>query len=162
MKASPLKTFARLTVPAVLVLVASVHFYLGHTSPLNPWVGGGFGMFASVDKRDVRAVRATADAGGTRIALDVRDWAEASEDNGLLLDRVAALPNERALERLESTLREQEWNAEGGIFEEDADERRAAPIEDIKISVYRLQYDDEDPTARPVLVAAHPDERVAE
>ncbi len=162
MEHSALKTLARLAVPALLVLVASVHFYTGHTSPLNPWVGGGFGMFASVDKRDFRAVRATADAGGTRIALDLPDWAEASEDNDLLLDRVKALPDERALERLESRLRQQEWNAEGGVFEEDADERRAEPIEDIRISVYRLHYDDEDATARPVLVAADPDERLAQ
>ena len=162
MEHSALKTLARLTVPALLVLVASVHFYMGHTSPLNPWVGGGFGMFASVDKRDFRAVRASADAGGTRIALDVRGWAEASDDNALLLDRVEALPNEPALETLEGRLRGQEWNTEGEVFEGDSDETRAAPIEDIEISVYRLEYDDEDPTARPVLVAAHPDERVSQ
>lgn len=162
MEHSALKTLARLAVPALLVLVASVHFYTGHTRPLNPWVGGGFGMFASVDKRDFRAVRANADAGGTRIALDVRGWAEASDDNALLLDRVEALPNERALETLEGRLREQEWNVEGGVFEEGTDERRAAAVEDIEISVYRLQYDDEDPAARPVLVAGHPDGRVAQ
>lgn len=162
MKHSALKTLARLTVPALLVLIASVHFYMGHTSPLNPWVGGGFGMFASVDKRDFRAVRAAADAGGTRITLDVREWAEASDDNGLLLDRVEALPDDRALETLEGRLHEQEWNAEGGVVDEGDDETRAAPIEDIEISVYALQYDDEDPTARPVRVAAHPDERVSQ
>ncbi len=42
-------------VPAgLLVAVATTQLVLAHVSDLSPWVGGGFGMFASTDGRGFR------------------------------------------------------------------------------------------------------------
>ena len=42
-------------IPAtLLVAVAASQLILAHTAELSPWVGGGFGMFASTDGRGAR------------------------------------------------------------------------------------------------------------
>src|SRR5680860_458262 len=50
-----------LAAPAVLVCVAVLQLYLSHSYDLSAWKGGGFGMFASVDRVEHRAVRASID-----------------------------------------------------------------------------------------------------
>lgn len=42
----------------LLIVVACRQFYLTQTHELTPWLGGGFGMFASVDRIDHRVTRA--------------------------------------------------------------------------------------------------------
>lgn len=39
----------RVTPAIVLILVALTQWVLASTVPVSPWVGGGFGMFATVD-----------------------------------------------------------------------------------------------------------------
>lgn len=39
----------RLAPAIVLILVAAIQWVLASTVPVSPWVGGGFGMFATVD-----------------------------------------------------------------------------------------------------------------
>ncbi len=156
MEANRMKISAQLAVPLLLAVIASIHLYVGHTAPLSPWVGGGFGMFASVDRREFRTVRASADVGGTRVALDVKGWALAAKSNGALYDRVVALPTRDALDRLEDELLEQPWNAEGGVFDDVDDERPAPEASDVEIDVWRVDYDKDQSLARPVRVAALP------
>lgn len=157
MKAERRRTAAKLAVPLLLVAVASVHLYFGQTGPLNPWVGGGFGMFASVDRRESRAIRASADVGSRQVALDVAGWVGTSERHARLHDRVLALPSEEALARLAAELREQRWNVEGGVFD-DVDDHRALPAANsISISVWRVDYDAARSAARPAQVAAFRD-----
>lgn len=42
----------------LLIVVACRQFYLTQVHDLTPWLGGGFGMFASVDRIDHRVTRA--------------------------------------------------------------------------------------------------------
>ena len=44
----------------LLLLVAGNHFILAHTWNLAPWLGGGFGMFASTDVGSTRWITVTA------------------------------------------------------------------------------------------------------
>jgi hypothetical protein len=46
---------------ALLLAVAAGHFALARCCDLNPWLGGGFGMFSTVDERSVRAFRVGTD-----------------------------------------------------------------------------------------------------
>lgn len=55
---------ASLVPPVLLVGVALVQIALAHTRDLSPWLGGGFGMFATTDGRDWRHVHVTAERPG--------------------------------------------------------------------------------------------------
>ncbi|GEM_PF-5137896 len=44
-------------IPLLLILVASRQMILAHTVGLSPWHGGGFGMFASIDRDERRIIR---------------------------------------------------------------------------------------------------------
>lgn len=50
-----LKTFT----PFLLIAVAALQLYLVYTKNLTPWKGGGFGMFASIDRMERRPVHLT-------------------------------------------------------------------------------------------------------
>jgi hypothetical protein len=71
---------------ALLLGVAANHFALARRCGLHPWLGGGFGMFSTVDTREVHAWRISA-GGEERLALP-RDLEEAAR-------RAEALPSER-------------------------------------------------------------------
>ncbi len=43
--------------PVLLVLVSTLHPFRVHFFHLDPWEGGGFGMFSSIDKRSNRSLR---------------------------------------------------------------------------------------------------------
>lgn len=50
-----LRTFT----PFLLIAVAVLQLYLVYTKNLTPWKGGGFGMFASIDRMERRPVHLT-------------------------------------------------------------------------------------------------------
>ena len=56
---------------ALLVLVALIQITLTRTVDLDPWKGGGFGMFATVDGISSRQLRATALAGSRWVPLGI-------------------------------------------------------------------------------------------
>jgi hypothetical protein len=65
----------------LLAAIAVEHFVLVACCHLHPWLGGGFGMFSTVDERRLVAIAVTPQ-GETRIALpsaldDAADRAEA-------------------------------------------------------------------------------------
>jgi hypothetical protein len=88
------RALARLPV-ALLVAVAAHHFWLVHARGLHPWLGGGFGMFSTVDERSVLALR-VAGAGEERLEIpdDLEDAA----------DRCEALPEPARLQALAAEL----------------------------------------------------------
>jgi hypothetical protein len=58
--------------PVVLLLfVAGVQIVLAFTHQLSPWLGGGFGMFATLDGRDWRHVHVTAERPGVEREVPV-------------------------------------------------------------------------------------------
>jgi hypothetical protein len=69
----------------LLLLLAALHFALVRCCALHPWLGGGFGMFSTVDERRLRLFRI--DAAGERpleVPPELEDAAE----------RVEALPSQ--------------------------------------------------------------------
>ncbi len=51
---------------AVLCLVATVQIALAQIGDLSPWLGGGFGMFATIDSRSERHLTAVIETPGLR------------------------------------------------------------------------------------------------
>jgi hypothetical protein len=74
---------------ALLLAAAAGHVALARCCALSPWLGGGFGMFATVDARAVRVLR---EADGAELALP-----PALEDDA---DRAAMLPTDARLRAL--------------------------------------------------------------
>ena len=58
LKQSLLKFFKTGAVPLLLIAVALRQIILVQTAGLSPWHGGGFGMFASIDRDERRVVTA--------------------------------------------------------------------------------------------------------
>jgi hypothetical protein len=82
---------------ALLLALAALHFALVRCCALHPWLGGGFGMFSTVDERRLRLFRI--DAGGER-QLDVPPELEDAAE------RVEALPSEAWLRAFVGALAE--------------------------------------------------------
>ena len=72
--------------PAVLLIVVIVQWIAAATVPISPWIGGGFGMFATVDGDD-RVVTVEGEAVRTAAAVEH-----------------AAAPTARSAERLRAEL----------------------------------------------------------
>jgi hypothetical protein len=75
-----------LVAPALLVGVASFQIVLATQADLSPWLGGGFGMFASMDSRSERHLLLYVDSPGLTRTIRVP---EALEEQAL---RVRVLP----------------------------------------------------------------------
>lgn len=71
-------------VPSICVAVAATQFVAALAGPLSPWKGGGFGMFASLDRVEFRVLAIDAECTGDshyRIALRpdrLDDWSALS------------------------------------------------------------------------------------
>lgn len=150
---SRLPVAARYAVPAVLVAVALTQLALVKGERLNPWVGGGFGMFAEVDRREHRALRAYATVAGRQTPLDVHEFGEASGANLRLVRRTTALPTEGALRAMAGALIDDEWTAQGLPWSRGmASGEPPIALEAIRIEVRRLDYASDGTQARPELV----------
>jgi hypothetical protein len=90
-------------VPGVLLTVVALHqVFLAETANLNPWKGGGFGMFATTDHGSTRRVRAWRVSMGARERLQIPTALE-----GRALD-VRQLPRQRDLDAFARALHEDE------------------------------------------------------
>jgi hypothetical protein len=128
---------------ALLVAVALAQIALARHAALSPWLGGGFGMFASTDGWGRREVRAVALREGMRRPLaPMRDAPAASR-------RAAALPSEAHLRALarelaglpgrdEAPLRAIELEICGVRFERDTLEPRPFRLRALTVPVTDL------------------------
>jgi|SRR5215472_1340631 len=91
----------RFAAPAVLVLVACLQLYLAHSHNLSPWKGGGFSMFAAVDRPDHRIVRCYLRTPQGEVPARVTD----SE----LRRKVRAMPTPSRTSRLAQSLARSVW-----------------------------------------------------
>jgi hypothetical protein len=83
------------TLPAVLLVCVAVRqIHLARSAELTPWKGGGFGMFSTTDGLPQRSVLVLAQAPDRSETLDIPDELQA------LVNKAAALPGDRQLERL--------------------------------------------------------------
>jgi len=135
------KIFAKLLswLPCLLLLlVATNHFFLVSTQNLSPWLGGGFGMFASTDVGAARWVKATAiNQQGDETVVPLK-----RRHKGLKY-RARALPNHSQLKALAEDL----WTET---------EKKASyshsPLSSIRIEVWRTHYDPKSLRPRQTLV----------
>jgi len=79
----------------LLLGVAAMHFALVRCCQLHPWLGGGFGMFSTVDERRLLAWRIGPEGEGPlALPYELEDAAERAE----------ALPGERRLRAIAAAL----------------------------------------------------------
>ncbi len=88
-------------IPAtLLVAVAASQLILAHTAELSPWVGGGFGMFASTDGRGARHLHVV------ELRTGIERELYPTEELGDLVRRARSLPTDRNLRALALALAE--------------------------------------------------------
>jgi hypothetical protein len=92
------RTTWRTALPLVLLgAIAASHLVLARTTQLNPWLGGGFGMFSTVDARDLEIEV----VGDPAARLEVPERLEDAADRAVAMPtraRVEALANALAVE----------------------------------------------------------------
>lgn len=108
--------------PGLLVAVACSQIVLTRTADLSPWLGGGFGMFATIDSRGDRHLAVLAESPGLIHELEIpatlRDQAE----------RVRALPTEARLQALARAI---------AVLEAD----RVPGLTSVRLQLWRTQRD---------------------
>ena len=130
---------------ALLLAGVSNHFWQVQRHQLSPWLGAGFGMFATTDLDSARQVYLTA-----LLADGSEQEIHLSEPYRDTLDRARGLPSEAWLARLAETAF-QALEATPEI------EFPAAPLA-LRVEVWRLSYQADTlvPTAAPVSGATYP------
>ena len=106
---------------ALLAFVAALQIALTHITPLSPWKGGGFGMFASLDGGSFRGVRVFVEAAGRSQEID--------PDPGMAerVGKAALFPSDRMTSRLAREIAR--------------DERYYGnPVDAIRIQVWRVEF----------------------
>lgn len=123
--------------PFLLVAVATAQIVAAKTTSISPWLGGGFGMFATTDSWSRRHLHAVALRPGLREELDIPSYLR--DD----VRRALALPNERHLSLLAHEL---------AILDAEEGDPNAGPLEAISIRVFRLHFDRDTlaPSGEPI------------
>jgi hypothetical protein len=93
----------RAAAPSVLVLIACLQLYLAHTHDLSPWKGGGFSMFAAVDRPDRRIVRGYLETPRGRVPVPV--------PNSEIRKKARAMPTAARVSRVAQTMAQSVWVA---------------------------------------------------
>jgi hypothetical protein len=122
--------------PALLAVVACVQVGLARLTPLTPWKGGGFGMFATIDGAANRR---------TEILVTGPDRSQALEVPPSLEEAAAsceAFPTERCLAALARRLADRE-------------RRQARPVSSLRIRVWRTEFAKVTLEPRRRLLAEH-------
>lgn len=143
----PLRTgsrFAYWFAPVLLCLVSVVHVYQVEVRGRTPWIGGGFGMFASLESVGSRMVQITleTDRGNIAVAPPPNAW----------WDRFMALrvhPNAGTLRRYGEGLAALTWVLESPAFRDQSLQNLAVPIEEKSPESVRLETTPRLRVARP-------------
>jgi hypothetical protein len=109
--------------PALLVVVAVLQIGLTQFADLTPWLGGGFGMFSTLDSPGARHVHAFLLTPGVEREIEIGSKARDSAQ------RVRALPTTARLRALASIL-------ESGLPRDEPDAERL-----IRIQVWQSDFD---------------------
>ncbi len=100
------QTLLLFAAPAALCLTAGVQRYLAETHNLNPWKGGGFGMFASLDMNLLRVLSVTTfDTDGKKYRVDVPTRTHMREQERA----IKQMPTQTRIDELARRLAETEW-----------------------------------------------------
>jgi hypothetical protein len=107
---------------ALLISVAGHQIWLTRSESLNPWSGGGFGMFSTMDAWGNRSLRAIAIRPGIRRELELPSTVRELRQN------IQAFPSEANLRMLAAALA-------------DVPTPDVGPLEAIEIQVWATDYD---------------------
>lgn len=145
-----LKFFKTGAIPLLLTTVALRQIILVHTAGLSPWHGGGFGMFASID-RDERRVVTTQLMDCNQIwdfsLLDmVADFPDVVSDH--TYTHVSTFPTESELRRLGQRLLS--TDAQSPIAELHGTNRDSSCEAELQLQPWRLVYDGESIAYEPL------------
>jgi hypothetical protein len=110
-----------LVAPALLVAVALLQLWLVQTRELSPWLGGGFGMFATVDSRSERHLVLLADSPGLVREVALPDRLRPAAE------RARALPTAARLRELAA-----------GVAE--AERARIPGLESVRLQLWRRSF----------------------
>jgi hypothetical protein len=131
-------------VPLLLVVVALRQLVLAHTAGLSAWHGGGFGMFASIDRDERRAIEVTGiDRQGNAVEIDSTALSALFTENDLLLIRTfpsRALLRDVAQEILDFDLYEDERGKTSRQLGK-ATPEQFLRLQKVKVRVWRLDHD---------------------
>jgi hypothetical protein len=160
--------------PIILVAVAAHQVWLATTSDLTPWKGGGFGMFASVDRLNNRAIHGVFETEDRSFAFVLNDLeSEASRAQTKVVTNARGLPDERRVAPLAELIAQAEWrvNGETARFHDwiDAEDQRdrpllvetrggtssALPITAVRLDVWQVTYERDARLFAPVHLVEH-------
>ena len=108
--------------PGLLVFVATLQIGLVSMAGLSPWLGGGFGMFSTLNDRGHRHLHLTLERSGVQHGVDVP--AELHDR----ARRVLALPTEARLRALAAAV---------------ASHSNPSPGSELRLAIWRTRYDPE-------------------
>ncbi|MBT9313893.1 hypothetical protein [Leptothoe spongobia] len=150
LKYSLLKFLKTGAVPLLLTTVALRQIILVHTAGLSPWHGGGFGMFASIDRDERRVVTTQLiDCSQTSSFLLTKVMADYP---GLLSQdtytHISTFPTEAGLHRMGKKLLSLE--SQSLIAELYATNREKGCDSKLKLQPWRLVYDGESIAYKPI------------
>ncbi len=141
------KVIVKNLIPILLCIIAFIQIHKVYTKDLTPWKGGGFGMFAMIDRMENRPVHINLWSSGEEYFVNPRDILS-NED----YYRIKSLPDNDALDRLASDILGKKW-----IQKEKADKsevysylklynnseygslQKTIPADSVTIEVFRLK-----------------------
>jgi len=139
----------QIIVPAVLIIVCFNQLYLAFTKDLTPWKGGGFGMFATIDRMEYRPIHINVNTNEGSCIVNPQDVI----GNQMEFRGVQALPTPHKLERIAKSIFEREWVIDTGNSSElhcllkqnegdlEASAQSFKEIDEVEITVYRFNFD---------------------
>lgn len=157
---------ARFLPAALLVVVALAQLYLAHRHDLPAWKGGGFGMFATVDRLEYRMVHAYLITRDGAIPVPLQELPGIDR----LLQQSRATPHSSAPRRLARAIAQRRWQLARGAPGAGAP-RVAVPItgvaidadpvdvRSVRVEVWRPLFDSSRRLVRRHLLARHLVER---
>ena len=89
--------------PALLLIIAGRQLHLSHNANLPPWKGGGFGMFASLDRNENRLLRCYL------ITNDGASPVQVPPSHDALVDQIRSLPTVDRLTSLVIVIAQTKW-----------------------------------------------------
>jgi hypothetical protein len=148
---APWRNLLLYVAPTLLVVVAVQHLALTRLHHLNPWKGGGFAMFSSIDSPGLRVVRAFLVDGGRDVPITL-PAGDALEEN---MSQLRTLPSPSRLGDLAGTLATRSWRITGGV----AIPQPGAPVRPsagtaIRVEVYRIRFYSDTTEIAKVLIAS--------
>lgn len=76
--------FLKFLIPVLLTVVALMQIYNVNANNLTPWKGGGFGMFASIDRMERRPVEIDIYYSGNKFKADFRNLTSRNRERNFI------------------------------------------------------------------------------